>query len=70
LRVSNCDGAHYANLQSLPKSQSDKEIAQSIIEALVASTEGLTARGGIKQFVAPANGLLGSQLHWYSDGGL
>jgi hypothetical protein len=70
LRVSNCDGANYAALPALSKSLDDHEIAQSIVEALVAATNGLKSRGAIEQFVGPERGLLASQLHWYSDGGL
>jgi hypothetical protein len=70
LRVSNCDGAHYADLHPLPKSLTDNEIAHSIIETLITATEGLKARGSIEQFVAPPQGPLGSQLHWYNTGGL
>jgi len=70
LRVSNCDGAHYADLPSLAKSLGDHEIARSVVETLVAATEGLKARGTIEQFVRPEGGQLASQLNWYGDGGL
>ncbi|HKU73969.1 MAG TPA: hypothetical protein VJR02_08630 [Pyrinomonadaceae bacterium] len=70
LRVSNCDGAHYADLMPLSRSLSDSEIANSLVETLVTATEGLKARGGVEQFVQPERGLLASKLHWYNDGGL
>ena len=70
LRVSNRDGAHYAGLMPLSRTLTDNQIAHSLVETLVSATEGLKARGGIEQFVRPEAGLLGSKLHWYSDGGL
>lgn len=70
LRISNCDGAHYADLTPFSRSLDDSEIARSLVETLVAATEGLKARGTIEQFVRPERGPLASQLHWYNDGGL
>jgi hypothetical protein len=70
LRVSNRDGAHYADLMPLARSLNDSEIAHSLVETLVTATKGLKERGGIEQFVRPERGLLASKLHWYNDGGL
>lgn len=70
LRVSNCDGAHYADLMPLSRSLNHSEVAHSLVETVITATEGLKARGGIAQFVQPQRGLLASQLHWYNDGGL
>jgi hypothetical protein len=70
LRVSNCDGASYADLPTLEKSLNDVEIANSVVKTLVAATQGLKAYGSIEQFTAPEDGVLASQLDWYSNGGL
>ena len=70
LRVSNCDGALYADLPSISKSLDDHEIARRVVDTLVGGTECMKARGAIEQIVGPERGLLASQLHWYSDGGL
>jgi len=70
MRISNCDGAHYAVLPSIPRSLDDREIARCVVDALVAGTECMKSHGAIEQVVGPGRGLLASQLGWYSDGGL
>lgn len=70
LRVSNCDGAHYADLPALAKSLDDNEIAHCVVTTVVAATQGLKAWSTLEQFARPNSGLLASELRWYSDGGL
>ena len=69
VRVSNCDGAYYARLPSIPKSGAGSEIAGDLVDTLVAATEVMGARGTLKELgIAPR--LLSGRLDWYSDGGL
>lgn len=68
LRISNIDGAHYAELPSISKSLDDHEIAKRVIELVITSTERMKARGSIEHVIGSERWLTSSQLHWYASG--
>lgn len=70
LRISNIDGAHYANLPYVSKSLDDREIAKRVIDLVITGTERLKARGTIEHVIGSERWLTSSQLHWYGAGGL
>lgn len=70
LRLSNIDGAHYAQLLYLSKSLTDLEIATRVVDSVTAGTELMSARGTIEQQVRLERGLFPAEIEWYSDDGL
>ena len=70
LRISNIDGAHYADLPYISKSLDDREIAKRVIDLVITGTERLKARGTIEHVIGSECWLSSSELPWYSTGGL
>jgi hypothetical protein len=70
LRISNIDGAHYAELPNISRFLDDREMARRVIDLVIASSETLKAKGTIEHVIGSESWLTSSQLHWYGAGGL
>ena len=69
-RISNIDGAHYAELPYISKSLDDRDIAKRVIDLLIIGTERLKARGTIEDVNGSERWVTSFQLQWYGAGGL